>query len=462
MISWRQFAAIVALLSLCGCTVGPNYKRPSLDVPGQYRGLPPDPSQATGEPFAQLQWSAVFQDEALQALIKEALSNNYDVRIAAARVLQAGAILGITRANQFPSVDAAGSLGNTRTQPYPGNSTLGTAFIQASWILDFWGQYRRATEAARANLLASEYGQKAVRVTLVAGVANAYFQLRQFDFQLVISNQTVAADRDMVKLNTIKFEGGDAAKTDQLQAEVLLQQAEAQAISLKQSIEQTENAISILVGRNPGPIARGRTVTEQPHAPEVPTGLPSAILEQRPDVRRAEESLIAANANVGVAKAAFFPQISLTGAFGVQSASLTSFLGGPTTAAWTAAGQALQPIFEGGRIKSNYRLAWAQRDESELVYKQTVQQAFGDVSNALVGYTQSRLLREKLQQQTATYEETAHLATVRFEGGYTSFLEVLVTQQNYFASQLILAQAWYSEMNGYVQLYQALGGGWQQ
>jgi multidrug efflux system outer membrane protein len=461
VICWRQFAAAVPLLPLCACTVGPNYKRPSLDVPGHYRGLPPDSSnQATGEPFAQLQWSAVFQDDALQALIKEALSNNYDVRIAAARVLQAGAILGITRANQFPSVDATGALGNTRTQPSPGNSTAGAAFIQASWILDFWGQYRRATEAARANLLASEYGQKAVRVTLVAGVANAYFQLRQFDFQLDISNQTVDADRDMVRLNTIKFEGGDAAKTDQLQAEVLLQQAEAQAITLKQSIEQTENAISILVGRNPGPIVRGRSLTEQPHAPDVPTGMPSAILEQRPDVRQAEESLIAANANVGIAKAAFFPQISLTGAFGVQSASLRSFLAGPTTAAWTAAGQAAQPIFEGGRINSNYRLAWAQRDESELVYQQTVQQAFGDVSNALVGYTQSRLLREKLQQQTATYQETAHLATVRFEGGYTSFLEVLVTQQNYFASQLILAQAWYSEMNGYVQLYQALGGGW--
>jgi multidrug efflux system outer membrane protein len=408
-----------------------------------------------------MQWSAVFQDEVLQGLIKEALINNYDVRIAATRILEAAAVLGITRANQFPSVDATGSLGNTRTQPFQGNSTIGSAFIQASWILDFWGQYRRATEAARANLLASEYGQKAVRVTLVADVANAYFQLRGFDRQLEVSKETVAADKDMVRLNTIKFEGGDAAITDELQAQILLEQSEAQVITLQQSIEQTENQISILLGRNPGPVARGLTLVAQPHAPEVPTGLPSAILEQRPDVRRAEESLVAANANVGVAKAAFFPQISLTGAFGVQSASLTSFLAGPTTGAWNVAGQAAQPIYEGGRIRSNYRLAWAQRDEAELAYKQIVQQAFEDVSNALVAYTQSRQFRMKLEEQTATYKETARLANVRFEGGYTSFLEVLVTQQQYFTSELSLAQAWFAEMNNYDQLYQSLGGGWQ-
>jgi multidrug efflux system outer membrane protein len=459
----RKLSSLVLLLPLCACTVGPNYKRPAVDVPGQYRGLAPDTStQPVGQPFAEMQWSAVFQDEVLQSLLKEALTNNYDIRIAATRILEAGAVLGITRANQFPQVGAGGSLGNTRTQPFPGNSTVGSASIQASWILDFWGQYRRATEAARANLLATEFGEKAVRVTLIAEVANDYFQLREFDRQLEVSKETVLADKDMVKLNTIKFEGGDAAITDVLQAQILLEQSESQVITLQQSIEQTENQISILLGRNPGPIARGLTLVAQPHAPEVPTGLPSAILEQRPDVRRAEESLVAANANVGVAKAAFFPQFSLTGAFGVQTASLTSFLSGPTTGAWNVAGQVAQPIYEGGRIKSNYRLAWAQRDEAELIYKQTVQQAFGDVSNALVGYTQSRLFRMKIEEQTATYKETARLANVRFEGGYTSFLEVLVTQQQYFTSELGLAQAWFAEMNNYVQLYQSLGGGWKQ
>jgi outer membrane protein, multidrug efflux system len=462
VIRWSQISTALLLLPLCACTVGPNYKRPAVDVPGQYRGLPPDSStNPTGEPFAEMQWSTVFQDEVLQSLIKEALTNNYDVRIAATRILEAGAVLGITRANQFPQVGVGGSLGNTRTQPFPGNSTVGSASIQASWILDFWGQYRRATEAARANLLGSEFGEKAVRITLIADVANAYFALRGFDRQLEVSKETVLADKDMVKLNTIKFEGGDAAITDELQAEILLEQSEAQVIALQQSIEQTENQISILLGRNPGPIARGLTLVAQPHAPEVPTGLPSAILEKRPDVRRAEETLVAANANVGVAKAAFFPQFSLTGAFGVQTASLTSFLSGPTTGAWNVAGQIAQPIYEGGRIKSNYRLAWAQRDEAELTYKQTVQQAFGDVSNALVGYTQSRLFRMKIEEQTATYKETARLANVRFEGGYTSFLEVLVTQQQYFTSELGLAQAWFAEMNNYVQLYQSLGGGWK-
>jgi outer membrane protein, multidrug efflux system len=458
----RKLSSLVLLLPLCACTVGPNYKRPAVDVPGQYRGLPPDTSTNPGQPFAEMQWSAVFQDEVLQGLIKEALTNNYDIRIAATRILEAGAVLGISRANQFPQVGASGSLGNTRIQPFPGNSTIGSASIQASWILDFWGQYRRATEAARANLLATEFGEKAVRITLIADVSNDYFQLREFDRQLEVSKETVLADKDMVKLNTIKFEGGDAAITDELQAEILLQQSESQVITLQQSIEQTENQISILLGRNPGPIARGLTLVAQPHAPEVPTGLPSAILEQRPDVRRAEETLVAANANVGVAKAAFFPQFSLTGAFGVQTASLTSFLSGPTTGAWNVAGQVAQPIYEGGRIKSNYRLAWAQRDEAELTYKQTVQQAFGDVSNALVGYTQSRLFRMKIEEQTATYKETARLANVRFEGGYTSFLEVLVTQQQYFTSELNLAQAWFAEMNNYVQLYQSLGGGWKQ
>jgi outer membrane protein, multidrug efflux system len=457
----RRITAIILLLTLCACTVGPRYKRPVVTVPDQYRGAPDPSKQPTGEPFAEMQWSAVFQDEVLQSLIKEALTNNYDVRIAASRILQAGAVLGITRANQFPSVNLGGSLGNTRTQPFQGNSTLGSISVQASWILDFWGQYRRATEAARANLLATEYGQKVVLITLISGVANAYFQLREFDFQLEFSKQTVEADKEILKINTIKFQGGEAAITDEYQAQILVQQAEAQVITLQQSIEQTENQISILLGRNPGPVTRGLSLTAQPHTPEVPTGLPSAILERRPDVRQAEESLVAANANVGVAKAAFFPQIALTGAFGTQSGSLTSLLSGPTTGAWALAGQVAQPIFQGGRITSNYRLAWAQRDQAELVYKQTVQQAFEDVSNSLVGYTQSRQYRMKLQEQTATYKETARLANVRFEGGYTSFLEVLVTQQQYFTSELSLAQAWFAELNNYTELYQSLGGGWK-
>ncbi|MGB8802050.1 MAG: efflux transporter outer membrane subunit [Candidatus Acidiferrales bacterium] len=458
-------AATVALLfCVSGCTVGPNYKRPDVNLPGQYRGLPQATStQAATETFAEMKLAAVFPDEVLQGLLKEALANNYDVRIAATRVVQAGADLGITRANQLPSVGLAGGIQNQRTQPFPGNVTTGALAVQASWILDFWGQYRRATEAARANLLATQYAQGIVRITLISAVANAYFQLRAFDSQLETSERTLEADTEMVRINSIKFKGGESAITDVLQAQLLQQQAEAEIISLKQGIEQTENQISVLLARNPGPVLRGLSLAQEPHMPDVPAGLPSSILEHRPDVLQSEQSLVAANANVGVAKAAFFPQFSLTGAFGVQSTALESFLGGgPTTAAWTLAGQIAQPLYEGGRIRANYQLAWAQRDEAELVYKQTVLQALGDVSSGLVGYSQSRQYRMKLEEQTATYEETARLANVRFLGGYTAFLEVLVTEQQYFTSEISLDQAWLTEIQNYVQLYQALGGGWQQ
>lgn len=463
MTSMKTYFVIVLLLALCACKVGPNYQRPPLTVPDQYRGLAPDATtqQPTGDQFAQMQWWTVFQDETLQALVKEALANNYDVRIAATRVLQANASLGITRADQFPSVNGAASVTNQRNALTPGAPTFDTVSISMSYIVDFWGQYRRATESARAALLATRYAQAVVQTTLIASLANNYFLLRQYDAQLEYSKKTVDADKEILNLNNIKFKGGDSAITDVYQAQTLVQQAEAEVIALQQAIEQTENNTSILLGRNPGPIARGLALTEQPHLPEVPAGLPSSLLERRPDVLQAEENLVAANANVGVAKALFFPQFSLTGTFGAQSTSITSFLNGLATL-WAVGGGALQPIFEGGRIRSNYRLAWAQRDQFELQYKQTVQQAFADVSNSLVGYSQSRLYRMKIEEQTKTYEEMARLANVRFQGGVTSFLEVQYYEQQYFTSALNLAQAWYAELQNYAQLYQALGGGWQQ
>jgi multidrug efflux system outer membrane protein len=461
MIRIQWLAGFALLLSLCGCTVGPNYKRPALTVPDQYRGVAPDAStQAPPESFGQMKWFSVFQDQTLESLIREALTNNYDIRIAASRVMQARAIVGIRRADQLPQVNASAGIANVHDQFNPGSPTFDTVSISASYIIDFWGQYRRASEAARANLVASQYGQHVVTTTLVSDVASQYFQLRQYDLQLEYAKRTLEADREMVNLNTIRFKGGDVPKTDVLQAELLVQQAEAQIISLQQLIEQTENAISVLVGRNPGPIARGTALTDQPHIPEVPTGLPSALLERRPDVRQAEMLLVSANANVGVAKAAFFPQFALTGSFGAQSTSITSFLQGPATF-WAVGGQILQPLYQGGRIRSNYQLAWSQRDEAELSYKQSVQLAVTDVANTLVGYAQSRKYRMKIEEQTATYLETSHLANVRFTGGTTSFLEVLVTQQQYFTSQLALAQAWNAELQNYVQLYRALGGGWE-
>jgi len=395
----------------------------------------------------------------LQNLIKEALTNNYDMRIAASSILQAEASLGVTRANQLPTLTGTFGIQNERSGALPGAPTYDTAGLQLNYLVDFWGQYRRATEAARANLLASRYAQSLVQTTLIASVASAYFQLRQLDSQLDFSRQTVTADQDSLRINTINYKGGEYAITDVYQSQLLVQQAEAEVITLQQSIEQTENQLSVLLGRNPGPINRGLNLTDEPHLDEVPVGLPSTILERRPDVRQAEEALVAANANVGVAKAAYFPQIPLTASFGASSTALTSFLQGPATF-WALGGQLAQPLYAGGRITSGYRLALAQREQAELTYKQTVQQAFADVSNSLVAYRQSRLYRVKLQEQTTTYRETSRLANVRFTGGATSFLEVLTTQQQYFTSELQTTQAWYAELLSYVQLYQALGGGW--
>jgi multidrug efflux system outer membrane protein len=459
MISAKAFSAMVLTLFATGCKVGPNYQRPSVDTPGQYRGLAPDLANQPIPSIAESQWVNVFQDEVLRALIKEALANNYDMRIAATRILQAQAVVGVTRANQLPNVSGTAGVDYQRNALALNGPTVDSIGIQLNYIADFWGKYRRATEAARAQLLATDYGRSVVQTALIANIAIAYFQLRQFDYRLDFSQQAVVADTDNVRINTIKYKGGESAITDVYQADLLVQQAQAEVINDKQGIEQTENQISILLGRNPGPIGRGMALNDQPHMATVPTGLPSTLLERRPDIRQSEATLMSANANVGVAKAAFFPQISLTGLFGAQSTALTSFLQGPATV-WSLGAEALQPLYAGGAIRSAYNLAWAQRDEAELSYRQTVQNAFGDVSNSLVGYSQSRLFRMKIEEQTNTYKETARLANVRFTNGSTSFLEVLVTQQQYFTSQLSLAQAWGAELQNYVQLYQALGGGW--
>ena len=313
----RTLSAMMLLLSVCGCKVGPNYQRPTVDVPGQYRGLAPNLSaQQTNPSFAEMQWKAVFQDKVLQDLIDEALKNNYDMRIAAVHILEAQANLGITRAAQLPTLSGAFSVENIRQLHSVPESTIDTGGLSFSYLVDFWGQFRRATESARASLLATKYAKDLVQVTLISSVASTYYQLLGMDAEMAFSKQSVESDQEALRINEINFKGGEYAITDVYQAQLLVQQAEAEVISLDQSIQQTENALSILLGRNPGPILRGVALTEQVHMPEVPAGLPSAILERRPDVRQAEESLAAANANIGVAKAAFFPQIPLTATFG--------------------------------------------------------------------------------------------------------------------------------------------------
>jgi outer membrane protein, multidrug efflux system len=456
MTRWK-IGVVGAVLWLTACAVGPNYKRPALDVPAEFRGAP---EGAQRPAFADLQWSAVLEDPVLQSLIKDALANNYNLRIAANRVLQAREQLGITRSSQLPSLSGFVEAERQRAPPVLSDQTIYSGGVQLTWMLDFWGQFRRATEAARATLLSTEYAQDAVRVSLIANVASAYFQLRAFDRELDASTRILQTNTDTLRITTLLVNGGASPITDQLQATLLVQQAQAQITQLEESIAQTENQLSLLLGENSRDIPRGIGVADQPHLPEVPAGLPSQLLERRPDVREAEETLAAANANVGVAKAAFFPQIPLTASYGAASSSLGDFLK-QSASAWSVAGQAVQPIFEGGKIRSAYRLAWAQRDAAELSYRQSVQQAFADVANSLVGYEKSRSLRLTLEVQTATYAETARLANDRYRGGSTSFLEVLTTQQQYFTSELQSSQAWFAELQNYVQLYQALGGGWR-
>jgi multidrug efflux system outer membrane protein len=459
-----------ALFCAAGCTVGPNYKKPAANVPAAYRGSR-DSDMPTSEPrgvaaasLGDEKWWEVFEDKELQGIIRAALQNNYDVRIAATRVLQAQAQLGITRADQFPSLSAGGNVASQRNPkigPIPSYElTQGQVTGSASWNVDFWGKYRRATESARAALLANEWAQKEVMATLVANLATDYFQLRQLDLELEISKNTLNSRQDSLELTKSLEQHGINSLLDVRQSEQLVYTAAGEVPDLERQIQQEENAISVLLGANPGDVPRGLKLTEQPHAPEVPVGLPSSLLERRPDIREAEENLIAANAQIGVARAAYFPQIFLTGTAGYESSSLTNLFTGPA-GVWSLAGSPTQPIFEGGRLKSGVRLAEAQREQMLLTYQQTIQGAFRDVSNAIVAYRKNREFRIQQQHLAESAEDAAKLSEVRFKAGTTDYLEVLTNETNYFSAELGLAQAQGNELTALVQLYQALGGGWQ-
>jgi multidrug efflux system outer membrane protein len=408
-------------------------------------------------------WWEVFQDQELQKLIRTALKNNYDVRIAATRVLQAQAQLGIVRADQFPTVTGGGNITSIRNPaigPIPAyETTLGEVAATATWNVDFWGRYRRATEAARANLLANEWAQKAVVASLVAELASSYFQLRQLDLQLEISRRTLDSRKDSLILTNMLEQHGINSLLDVRQSEQLVYTAATEIPDLERQITQQENAISILLGQNPGDVPRGLKLTEQPHAPEVPVGIPSALLERRPDIREVEQNLIAANAQIGVARSAYFPQIALTGSAGFESTKLTDLFTGPQ-GVWTLAGSLTQPIFEAGRLKSGVRLAEVQRDQLVLTYQQTIQGAFRDVSNALVAYRKYREFRIQQEHLVEAAQDAARLSQIRFKAGSTDYLEVLTNETNSFSAELTLAQAQGNELVALVQLYQALGGGW--
>jgi len=453
-------ALLLVVLLTAGCAVGPNYKRPSVDVPGTYRGATPP-----AESLADQKWWEVFQDQQLQGLIRTALQQNYDVRIAATRILQAQAQVGITRAGQLPTIGGGAQVLDDRyaqTKPYPQYDTSSTQVgLSLGWDLDFWGKYRRATEAARANLLATEWARQAVISTLVSDVATAYFQLRALDLQLEISRRTLASRQDSLQLTQKLANGGATSMLDVRQAEQLVFTAAETIPDLERRIEQQENFLSTLLGNNPGPIARGMKLTEQPHAPDVPAGLPSSLLERRPDIRAAEAQLIAANAQIGVAKAAYFPDISLTATAGFQSSALTNLFTGPARM-WNFEGSLAQPIFAGGKIRSGVKFSEARQQEALLTYRQTIQQAFRGVSDALVEYRKGREFRQQQQQLVLSAQDAAQLSEVRYRGGAASYLEVLTNETNYFAAEQGLAQAQLNELVGLVRVYRSLGGGWQQ
>jgi outer membrane protein, multidrug efflux system len=462
----RKFLALLGVAILgSGCTVGPDYKKPSVNVPGTYRGVAPEETgKSDSASLGDQKWWEVFQDEELQALIRTALQQNYDVRIAGARILQAQAQLGITRADQFPSVSAGANISDQRTARssfFPAfERSTGQLNVSAAWELDFWGKFRRATEAARANLLASESARQEVILTLVANVAASYLQLRALDLELEISRRTLASRQESLRLTTILADHGSTSLLDVRQAEQLVFTAAAEIPSLEQQIEQEENLISILLGRNPDTVARGRPLTEQPRPPAVPAGLPSSLLERRPDIREAEQQLIAANAQIGVAKAAYFPQISLSGTAGFQSAALTSLFSGPA-GTWDFGASLAQPIFTAGRLRSNVRLAQAQQQASLLFYQQTIQGAFRSVSDALIGYRKTREFRTQQELLFQSAQDAARLSHMRYTGGVTGYLEVLTNETNAFSAELGLVQAQLNELLALVQPDQALGGGWQ-
>lgn len=451
----------LAMALFIGCNLSPAYKRPVVPVPDVYRG--PMTTQ-TADSLGDEKWWMVFQDQNLQPLIHTALAQNYDVRIAATHVLEAQAALGITRADQLPTA-AAGIAASTERLP----KTAITPEFEASpievsvsgqWELDFWGKFRNATKAARANLLATEWARKAVISTVVSDVASAYFQLVELDAELEISKSTLASRRDSLRLVNIRAQGGTTSMMDVRQSEQLVYGAAASIPDLERRIEQQENLISILLGKNPSSVIRSRSLSLTVIAPTVPPGLPSALLIRRPDIQSAEDRLIAANAQIGVARAAYFPQITLTALGGFQSGALTELFSGPA-GLWSFGGQLLQPVFTGGRIRSTVRLTEAQQQETILVYQQTVQEAFREVSDSLTAYRKNQEFTAQQQLLTASAQDATRLANVRYSGGVTSYLEVLDSDTRYFNAQLSLAQAELSERLALVQLYQSLGGGWQ-
>ncbi len=462
----RQGVIVVVLIWLiAGCTVGPDYKRPDTVVPSAWRT-----ADETSSSLADLGWWQLFKDRTLQNLIRTALSNNNDLQLAVARVSEARALLGTTRSAQFPQLDAGARYRNHRLSEtsFPPVDKLHVnpdmdiyrANLDLSFELDLWGKLRRATEAARAELLSSEETQRTVTMALVSDVAQAYFDLLELDQEAAIDRHTLESRRDSLNLVNRRYNDGLASDLDVKRAEEELAFAAATVPDVERQIMQTENRLSIMLGQNPRAIPRGESLDSQNLPPEVPAGLPSALLERRPDILTAEQHLVAANARIGEAKAEFFPQISLTGAFGTESLSLSDFFSGPSRA-WQVGPTVTLPIFHGGRLRANLQASEAREQQALIQYRESILQAFREVDDALVFHGKAREIRLERERRVAAARQALTLANLRYANGVSSYLDVLDTQRQLFSAETELAQITRDQLIAVVQVYKALGGGWE-
>ncbi|MEP7352877.1 MAG: efflux transporter outer membrane subunit [Acidobacteriota bacterium] len=463
-----RYAVVASLATLLtGCLVGPNYKNPNVPLPVQFRGTI---TPADEKSLADTKWEDLFPDPVLRQLVTTALKQNFNLQLAAERVLQSQAQLDSRRANLLPFLNIPAQWTATRgssigSLPFIKEGTnLSYAYTQlglgATWEVDLWGRLRRMNESARAQMLASEENRLAVRMALVAEVMNTYFELLEQDRELSIGEQTRDVAQNGLRLTTLRRDQGVATGLDVHQAEQLLYTATAQIAAAKRNIAQTENALSLLMGEAPGDVARGSELEQVARPADLPPGLPSSLLTRRPDIRSAEQMLISANAEIGVARAQYFPALSLNAFLGGQSRRVSDIFTDPARFAFITPATSL-PIFHAGQIRANVRVTEAQQRQALLTYQETIFTGLRDASDALVANAQTREQVNQQQLLVAALTETTRLSRVRYEGGLDSFLQVLDSQRNLFQGQLVLAQLRMVELQSVVGLYRALGGGWQ-
>lgn len=449
----RKISAVLLTILLAGCSVGPKYKRPAIQPPADFYAE----KQISASSQADAAWWELFKDPTLQGLIREALKNNYDMRLAFSRVEQERALAGVTRSQYFPQVGYGGSIAGQQTQFIP-NHTYYSYNFNTFWEIDLFGRIRKLNEAQRAAYFASEEARRDVRLLILAEVAQGYFQLRALDANLEIAHRTVKSFQDTSDLFQRKFEGGAASGLEVSRAQAALSNVAANIPDLQRQIVAQEVALNFLLGRNPGPIMRGSALTEQYDPPEVPTGLPAQLLERRPDLRETEDNLIAANANVGVAKANFFPTISLTGVFGGVSPQLSELTGAGK--AWSLAGNLAGPLFTAGRLKNEYRAALAQRDQARIAFEKAVTQALGEVSTSLSAHQQLAKAYQEQLNSVEAYRESVRLSNIRYDSGLASYFEIIDAQIQMYPAEQSAVDYDLARKVALVNLYRALGGGW--